>query len=281
MKKLTPARGAVAALLLLAAACTLDKQEAPALSGPSEFGKSITITITPDSIVQDGASQSVVTVTARGLNGEPLGNVALRAEIRVNDVATDFGSLSARNVVTSSDGRATLVYTAPPTPPGLAIDSQTVVQIGVTPLGSDFGNSVTRFATLRLVPPGRIGAPNSLKLSFVDAPNSATAEAALVFTVEPPAGATIVRYTWNFGDGSTVATVLPTVSHTYHSGGGFTVSVVAEDTIGRTGTAATTVNIGDSPAPEVDFVFSPANPVPGERVRFNASSTKVSGGRSI
>ena len=57
---------------VVAGACTMKKQETPEISGPSEFSTSIVITITPDVIQQDGASQSVVTVTARGPNGQPL-----------------------------------------------------------------------------------------------------------------------------------------------------------------------------------------------------------------
>src|SRR5215218_7962460 len=106
----------------LGASCTMKENEAPGLTGPSEFGKSITLTITPDIITQDGASQSVVTITARGPNGQPLANVALRAEILVNGTATDFGSLSARNLVTSADGKATLIYTAPAGVSGFAVD---------------------------------------------------------------------------------------------------------------------------------------------------------------
>ena len=150
---------AAALLLVVLPACTMKSQEAPDFTGPSEFGKSINVTVTPDAIVQDGASQSVVTVTALGVNAQPLANVPLRAEIRVDDVPTDFGSLSARNLVTDVNGRATLVYTAPATVPGAAIDTQTVVQIGVTAASGDAANAVTRFANLRLLPPGRVGPP--------------------------------------------------------------------------------------------------------------------------
>src|SRR5512145_2989228 len=141
-------RGVPLALAAVATACTMKKEEAPAFSGPSEFGTSITITITPDTITQDGASQSIVAVTARGPNGETISNLPLRAEIRVDGVPTDFGSLSARSLVTGADGRATLVYTAPAGPSGLAVDTFTIVDIGVTPIGSNFGNAATRFASL-------------------------------------------------------------------------------------------------------------------------------------
>src|SRR5215204_2060080 len=69
-------RAASILLLVLPAACTMKDQEAPAFTGPSEFGKSINITLTPDAIVQDGTSQSVVTVSAFDAGGEPLANMA-------------------------------------------------------------------------------------------------------------------------------------------------------------------------------------------------------------
>jgi hypothetical protein len=54
-----------------------------------------------------------------------------------------------------------------------------------------------------------------------------------------PAGATIERYEWNFGDGNTRTTSGPTTSHLYQLGGGrrFVVSVRAVTISGASGTA--------------------------------------------
>ena len=106
-------RGLAIVLVALTAACTMTKQEAPDLSGPSEFSTSVAVAISPDVLPQDGASQSVITLTARDAQGQPLRNVGLRVEIRVDGTPRDLGSLSARSVVTGTDGRATVVYTAP------------------------------------------------------------------------------------------------------------------------------------------------------------------------
>ncbi len=133
---------ALAAVTLTVAACTMKEQEPAPLSGPSEFGQSLNVSVTPDILTQDGASQSVVTVTARGPNGAPLASLPLRAEIVVGGVATDFGKLSARNIATDANGRATVVYTAPASPAGAVVDPFTLVNIAITPLGSDFGNAV-------------------------------------------------------------------------------------------------------------------------------------------
>ncbi len=107
---------AAAGIVVLAGACTLSDQDPPPLTGPSEFAQSIVIAVSPDVLPQDGASQSFITVTARDANAQPIRNLTMRTETQVNGTPVDFGTLSARNVVTGSDGRATLVYTAPPSP---------------------------------------------------------------------------------------------------------------------------------------------------------------------
>ena len=144
---------ALVAVAVTVVGCTMKEQEPPPLTGPSEFAQSLTVTVTPDVIFQDGASQSIVTANAKGPNGNPLANISLRAEISVGGVVTDFGKLSARNIVTDGNGRATVVYTAPATPTGPVVDEFRLVNIAITPHGNDFGNSVPRVTTLRLVPP--------------------------------------------------------------------------------------------------------------------------------
>ena len=49
------------------------------------------------------------------------------------------------------------------------------------------------------------------------------------------------------------------------------VSVVAENSFGRTGTVSRTIAIAQSQAPTVDFAVSPSDPAPNQVVRFNAS----------
>ena len=136
---------------ILSGSCTLEDQSAPPLVGPSELSISIALAVVPDILPTDGESRSIVTVVARDAYGIALRNLPLRAEIRVNGLPADLGSLSARNAVTDSTGRATLMYTAP------AIDGDpdtgTLVEIGVTPIGSNFANALIRTTTIRLVPP--------------------------------------------------------------------------------------------------------------------------------
>ncbi|PYR68210.1 MAG: hypothetical protein DMF88_10105 [Acidobacteria bacterium] len=62
----------VAAAAMTLGACSLDKQEMPGLAGPSEIVTSLSLTASPDQLPRDGSSQSIVTITARDANGQPL-----------------------------------------------------------------------------------------------------------------------------------------------------------------------------------------------------------------
>ena len=266
---------------LAAAGCTMKKQEAPAVSGPSEFGTSLGIAITPDILQQDGASQSVVTVTARGPNGAAVARLPLRAEIRVDGVAADFGALSARNLVTDGSGRAMLTYTAPPASP-VPVDAFTVVDIGITPVGSDFGNSATRFASLRLVPRGVVAVPDGLQPSFTFTPSTPTDHQTVLFdgsASRSPSNNPIVSYAWNFGDGGTASGV--TATHAYSAPGTYVVRLTVADGVGRSASSSQSLTVGPGVDPSARFVFSPTQPLPNTQVNFNASATIAAPGRRI
>src|ERR1044072_4165031 len=123
-------------------ACTQNKaQETPNLSGPSGRSTSVSLQAIPDSISQDGSSQSSIRITAIGPNGRALPNLPRRLDRRVNRVPQDFGTLSPRTVVTNADGIATAIFTAPPATPlfgtcfGLA---GTCIDIIATATGTGF-----------------------------------------------------------------------------------------------------------------------------------------------
>src|SRR5439155_13567277 len=107
-------RRAAAALAIVATAgCTIHSTDAPPLTGPSELALTLRVTATPDSIAQDGGSQSSVKVTAIGPDGKPVSGLPIRLDMVVGGVPQDFGALSARTLVTGNDGTATTVFTAP------------------------------------------------------------------------------------------------------------------------------------------------------------------------
>jgi large repetitive protein len=276
---------AMALCVAVAGACTMKSQEAPALTGPSEFGTSVTVSVSPDVLTQDGASQSLVTITARDPNGAPLRSLSLRAEIAVEGVRADFGSLSARNLVTDSAGRATLVYTAPFAGTGAGVDTGTVVDILVTPVGTDFGNSTPRFASIRLVPPGIIVPPDGLQPRFTVTPASPQDHQDVFFdasTSSAPGNNPIVSYAWDFGDGATGSA--RTATHSYDVAGTYFARLTISDGIGRTASTTQPVNVGQGSEPTASFTVSPSSqsaPLINEVVNFNGSASRPAAGRTI
>jgi chitodextrinase len=277
--------GVVAALL--SAGCTMKKEEAPPLVGPSELGKAISIVVTPDILTQDGASQAVVRVTVRNPHGQPVPNEPLRAEIRVNNLPTDYGRLSARTVVTGSDGTATFTYTAPPAS-SVGVDSGTLVDIAVSPVSSgDFNNSQTRLATIRLVPPGIIVPPSGLMPHFTFSP-PAPIEGQPVFfeacsnpdlTPCAPANNPVAAYSWDFGNGRTATG--QTATQTFFGPGNYFVRLTITDTVGRSQSVTQTVAVAQSGAPTAAFVYSPTAPLVNQAIHFNASASTPAVGRRI
>lgn len=273
-------------MVVAAGACTMKSQEAPGLTGPSEYAQSITVAASPDILSQDGASQSVISVTARGPNGEPLPNLSINAEIRVGGVRTEFGSLSARNIVTGADGRGTFVYTAPMSP-ALSLQEGTTVTIAVTPIGTDYGNAASRSATIRVVPVGPVVPPDGLAPYFTFAPDAAQEHQQVLFqacsdSARPPcapANNPIVEYEWDFGDGHGGRGQFDT--HAYELAGSYTVTLEVSDQYGRTASAAQQVTVGAGANPTAVFVFSPSSPRAHQTIAFNASASAAAAGRRI
>jgi len=261
------------------AGCTMKSQDAPPLTGPSEFGTSIGIAVSPDVLQTDGGSQSLVTITARGTDGQALRNVSLRAEIQIDGIVTDFGSLSARNVVTDAQGRATLVYTAPRISGG--VDTGLRVDIVATPASTNYGENSSRTATIRLVPTGVVVAPDGLQPNFTFTPSNALQGESVFFesTSTSPALNPIASYRWDFGDGGTASG--PTAQHAYSKPGTFFPQLTITDAVGRTAFTTKSVSIGATIGPTASFVSSPQDPRVGDAVNFNASASSATTGRKI
>jgi PKD repeat protein len=271
----------VAAAAAIVGGCTMKRQETPDLSGPSEFGTSIVVTVSPDILTQDGSSQSMVTVTATDPSG-PKRGLTMRTEINVNGIAADFGTLSARSISTDNNGRAVFFYTAPAAP-GVAVDDGTVVSIVVTPTNDgNFGNAASRVASIRLVPPGIIVPPDGLKAAFTFSPSAPVDSQPVLFdasTSTAANGNAITSFSWNFGDGRTASGRL--VSHSFSAAGTYIVTLTVSDALGRTGQAAQTITVSGGVDPTAAFSSSPSDPLINQPVNFNASASRAAPGRTI
>jgi PKD repeat protein len=288
-------RRAALAAVLFTAACTVQQTEIPSLTGPSEFALSVLVTVTPDTLNRDGASQSSVVLSARGPDGAPLSGVPLRLDMAVGGVLQDFGTLTARNLVTGSDGRASAVYTAPPAPPpGVGVPITTLTILATTS-GSNAQTAVSHSADIRLVPVGVILPPTqSAGPRFTFSPSDPEAHSPVQFDgsascagpVDPasndpcPGGqGAIVDYEWTFGDGSTAQGSV--VSHTFDDPQTYAVTLTVTNDRGGSGSLTQAVTVEAGEAPTADFVFSPAEPVVGQLVQFNASASRAAPGRQI
>lgn len=231
------------AALVALAGCTMKSQDAPAPTGPSGFGTSIIVTASPDTIAQDGTSQSVIAVVARNESNQPVANLALRVDVAVGGAfASDFGRLSARNIATGSDGRATVVYTAPQ---GAFGDStpETLVRIFVWPIGTNFDDTNPRSVSIRLVAPATIYAPGSPIASFTFSPTSPKKGQDVSFNAaasSDPDGS-IVQYQWTYGDGDVEYGL--TQAHDFPAEGTYDVILTVTDNAGNKASTSRQVTV--------------------------------------
>jgi PKD repeat protein len=281
------------ALLFLAVAlagCTVHQTEAPGFSGPSGLALTLRVSALPDSISQDGGSQSSIQVTAIGPDGNPKAAVPLRMDMFVGGVGQDYGTLSARTLVTNSSGVANVVYTAPPAPTaGIFGTCQGLpgncVEIVATPSGTGFESASPERVMIRLVPPGVILPPAAKPTAaFTYSPQPAAANVAIQFDAsnsQVGSGASqIVSYNWTFGDGSSATGKTP--KHTYVLPGSYTATLtVTNDRSLSSDPVSQAVTVGAGVGPTVDFVFSPAAPVVNQPVNFDASQARAGVGHSI
>jgi PKD repeat protein len=278
------ARALLIPMVAVVGSCTMKSQDPPPLTGPSEFGVSITLDADSTILVLDGSDSTVVRVTARDAKGNPpMPPVNMRSEIFVGGVRADFGSLSQRTLSTDSSGKATFRYTAPALPSGPAVDNGTTVVIAVTPMtAGDFDNQATRSVTIRLVPPGVVIPADGLQAAFTFTPSAPTDHQNVLFdasTSTAPANNPIASYSWNFGDGSTGSG--KTATHSFSMPGDYSVTLTIADAYNRTATTTQPVHVEGGAAPTASFLFSPSAPRIGESVNFNAAASRPATGRTI
>ncbi len=281
------------------AGCTVHSTEAPPLSGPSEFALSFGITATPDSISQDGGSQSAIVVRAFDANGAPKAGVAFRLDMFVSGTPVDYGTLSFKSVVTGTDGRAASIYTAPAAPPagsnlptcdGLPGGCLTIT---ATPIGSDFGGARSQEVYLHLIPTGVILPPAlTPTASFTFNPTAPSANSPVQFDASAscpgPAASgggcasssgSITSYDWEFSDGGTASGRLATHSFGLAQSYSVTLTVTNDRGVKASSTRQLTVGVGSPPT--ATFVYSPKPVVFGVNTFFDASSSTPGVGHRI
>jgi PKD repeat protein len=275
----------VLAVALTGAACSVGGVDVPTPTGPSELGLSLEMSASPDVISQDGVSTSRLTIIARGPNGLPQGGVPLRVDVMVPTdsglVVADYGKLSDRWPTTGNDGKAVVIYQAPPQPAPTVTDDTTIT-LRVTPIGANYSNSVPRVVEVRLMRPGQIRPPTHMVPRFTFSPSSPKEHEDIFFdasTSSDPDGH-IVSYTWQWGDGTTGSGRQTTKS--YDFAGTYSVVLTVTDAYGTSvSSSATALVIGVSANPTARFTVSPTNPTVGINVLFNAAASTATNPRKI
>jgi PKD repeat protein len=272
----------------------------PPGTGPSELGLSLEFTAVPDVLPLDGQSQSLLTITARDQNGAPKRDVGVRVEVITSQGIVDIGRLSAKNVVTGGDGRATLTYTAPAGAPANNTDSGRMgVTIQAIPAGTDYSNAVPRTVDIRLVPQGVIlpmahapvpnftfspTSPGVADDVFFDAsssiaacaPDPAAPNDATKCTPEP---GTITNYQWDFGNGRSGSG--PSLRTSFDLAGSFVVKLTVVNDRGLTNSVTKALTVTQVAKPTAHFSFSPTTPNITQTVFYDASASAAAPGRSI
>ena len=241
------------ALGLGAMGCGMDDVEIPELDGPSVLGQNLKLTVTPDIITADGFSTALVTVTLNDQNGAPMSGRDVFLSIadergRTADIGEFRGSNgpgTGMTVRTNAQGVAQAVYEAPARTDATGNLS---ITISGRPVGNDFGGAIYRTVRLelrsaepRLFPqnPDNTGP----KCNFaVQAPFGFRTNVSILFqsTSSDPDG-TIVRYEWDFGNGT--RSDHSDVNASYRSAGSYTVTHRVTDDDGAQAVCAASIFI--------------------------------------
>ncbi len=263
------ALGALFALTL--AGCSLEKQQAPALLGPSEFGLSIVASASPDQLPRDGASESVVVVTVRNDKSQPVAGQRLAVALATGTAPGVL--LSEAEVTTGADGRASFSVVAPPQ---TAVGASQI-SVGITPVGTNFGNAVTRTVTIALTGTPNTGLPVPVFTMTPTAPEvaqSVTFDASAT-TDEGSRCDDLCTYAWDFGDGVTASGRVTT--HAFAQGRSYTVTLTVTDRAGTSASTRQVLAVTAPAAPTVTLAVSPAAPVVDQQATFTATATAASG----
>lgn len=268
----------VIAVAVVAGACSIKEQKAPGLTGPSSLALSINAVAAPSTLVLDGTSQSVVTVTATGSSGAPEAGLPLDVSVS----PTGWGKLSQSQITTGSDGRAAFAFVGGTTP----VDTTTMpasVTITLTPGGAYSGQTIPRTLTIALAPQNGSNAAPVASFTYLPAApevNSAVKFDASGTTDEGVVCGASCTYAWDFGDGSTGTGV--TVSHVFAAAKTYSVKLVATDARGAaSATAAQNVAVATPVAPTASFSVNPAAPSVFQSITLDASASHAATGHTI
>lgn len=270
-----------AASVALLPGCTVKKVEQPPLAGPSALGNTILMVADRDTLTQNGVDFTDIRLTALGPDGQSL-NLPLRAQIYVDQIAQDFGTLSTKTPTTPT----TIRYTAPSGPTLVAAQGPTTVTITVTPSNlGDFRGEVIRQVDVRVVPQGVILPANpNLVAAYAFTPSLPQAFQAVSFDATTSTNNSVAcsvscSYAWNFGDGTSGSGL--TTTHVFRAVGSFAVTLTVTDARGAQATTTKTISVSTPALPTGTFTTSPTTNLSTNTDIFFSAANVQWAGRTI
>jgi hypothetical protein len=233
------------------AACTMDQTVIPALTGPSEFATSLTLSANPDAVAlgqsaNSPGQQSLIVVSVFDDKGQPKPNQNLRVDTLVNDALSGCGQLSRTTLITGADGRASTVFTAPGTPPDCAnFNPDGSVTVRATPVGTDFRNSSASATSVSILMalPAVVNPPSGFVVDFRTATSVGTRNYTLDGSSSNSPGHAITYYSWRASDGWAEAGGSAVVDHDFGSPGTYVVTLTVRDDIGQEGSRSVLLTV--------------------------------------
>jgi PKD repeat protein len=279
-------RTLVASLAILGSAgCGLDKQATPDLAGPSAFTLNLSVTATPDTLVQDGSSQAAIQVVAIDANGQPLAGRQVLFSATSSSTLIRSVNFTAVSVGTDASGRAVTHLIAPP-PPATVPTDPPVITVTATLVGGSFAEQTPGSVQLRLMAPEGTPLSNLDPVAVIIAdPRVANFNETIRFdasltTDEGQACGSRCTYIWEFGD-NTVAIRGITAEHVYTLPGTYIVTLTVTDDRGGLDTETVSIRIIGPTPPTATFTVAPISPPVNTQVTFNASASTVGVGATI
>lgn len=248
--------GLALALLASGAGCGLDEVDVPDLVGPSEMSLSLRVTASPDILVANGFSNSVVQAEVRNESGQPVGGMEVVFTINdASEMPADIGTFispvsfrdvgTAITVRTGSDGVARAVYESPMRTDFTAHSN---VVIKARPVGTDFAAALwrevkieLRSAEPKLFPANPDNSAPACNFA-TQAPDGFRAGAVILFqSTASDEDGFIVRYEWFMTDG--FMDDAPDIAHAFRSPGTYSVTHVVTDNNGAQSACAATLTV--------------------------------------
>ena len=219
--------------------------------------------------------------------------------VTVSPNMVEIGEPVSINVTVTNEGDFSETFNVTVSYDSISIDTQTDVSLGVganttleftwNTMGVESGiHTIT--ANASIVPDETdtdnnvgwdqvtiIGPPVA---SFIYSPENPIVNESVTFNAsasyDPDPDGEIVSYEWNFGDGNTTTTVNPIITHAYTAHGTYNITLNVTDIENKADTTWDIVTVREHPV--AYFTYSPAAPIVGETVTFNASLSTPDGG---